>query len=79
MRIITNITASMQQTQVRDKNDINRNQDKIAREDREKSLSVASKSHADRIAEIKESIKNGTYQINLAATADKMAQSLLNL
>lgn len=80
MRIATSVAASVQQTQIRDKNDINRSQDKnIAREERERTSSIASKSHTDKIAEIKERIKNGTYQMNLAATADKMAQSLLNL
>ncbi|WP_285818303.1 flagellar biosynthesis anti-sigma factor FlgM [Helicobacter bilis] len=82
MRIASSIAASVQQTQARERNDINRNYEKnVENKQQENGLfsNVGDKKHSDRIAQLKEDIKNGNYQINLAATSEKMAQSLLNL
>lgn len=82
MRIASSIAASVQQTQARERNDINRNYEKsVENKQQENGLfsNVGDRKHSDRIAQLKEDIKNGNYQINLAATSEKMAQSLLNL
>lgn len=80
MRIASNVGASMQQAKAR--KDVNRNYEKsVENKQQEHSTPtrVADKRHSDRVAQIKEDIKNGNYKVNLAATSDKMAQSLLNL
>lgn len=82
MRIASSIAASAQQTQARERNDINRNYEKsVENKQQENNLfsNVGDRKHSDRIAQLKEDIKNGNYQVNLAATSEKMAQSLLNL
>lgn len=82
MRIASSIAASVQQTQARERNDINRNYEKsVENKQQENNLfsNVGDRKHNDRIAQLKEDIKNGNYQVNLAATSEKMAQSLLNL
>ncbi|PAF50176.1 hypothetical protein BKH43_05395 [Helicobacter sp. 13S00401-1] len=33
---------------------------------------------SNKVSDIKEAIKNGTYKVDMDATADKMAQSLLS-
>ena len=82
MRIASSIAASVPQTQARERNDINRNYEKsVENKQQENNLfsNVGDRKHSDRIAQLKEDIKNGNYQVNLAATSEKMAQSLLNL
>lgn len=81
MRIASSIVSSVQQTQIRDRNDIDRKNDRSVEKQQKNGAFLESieKQHGDKIAQIKESIKNGSYKINLAATSEKMAQSLLNL
>ena len=81
MRIASNMAASIQQAQYnKDLRDTNRNvKDKNIEENNRLDKQVADKSRSDRLAQIKEEIKNGTYKIDLAATADIMARNLLNL
>ena len=82
MRIASSIAASVQQTQARERNDINRNYEKSVENKQQGNnlfSNVGDRKHSDRIAQLKEDIKNGNYQVNLAATSEKMAQSLLNL
>lgn len=76
MRIASSVTASVQQTQIRDRN-YEKNIESKQKE--ENIISLTDKSHADRIAQIKDDIKNGIYKIDLAATSEKMAHNLLNL
>ncbi|RDU65730.1 hypothetical protein CQA53_06100 [Helicobacter didelphidarum] len=78
MRIASSVTASIQQAQTRERNDINRNDEKRLQE-KDIFNMFSDKSHADRVARIKEEIRSGTYKIDLMATSDKMAQSLLNV
>lgn len=89
MRVASNIMGSIQQAQNRDlRNEFNRNvqdknssnidknifdQEKISESNAEQRL------REDKLVRIKEEIKNGTYKIDLAATSDKMARSLLNV
>lgn len=80
MRIASSVVATMQQTKAR--NDVKRNYEKsVENKQNENSTSVriTDKRHSDKIAQLKEDIKNGNYKVNLAATSDKMARSLLNL
>ncbi|RDU61740.1 biofilm formation regulator BssR [Helicobacter sp. MIT 14-3879] len=87
MRVASSVMASVQQAQNRDtRNELNRNvQDKIIAEknvleqEKASTLNRAEKAHDDKIAKIKEDIRNGTYKLDLAATSEKMAQSLLNV
>ncbi len=82
MKIASNVAASIQQAQARDKNNINTNQGKNIDNNQQgfdKTIDASNKKDNDKVAQIKEDIKNGKYQINLKATADKMAQSLLNV
>ena len=76
MRIATSVTATIQQAQVRDKNDITRNYDRGVGNN---SGVFTDREGGDKISRIKEQIKNGSYKIDLLATADRMAQSLLNI
>lgn len=80
MRITASVTATLQQAQSRDRNDVIKNNDKHERL-REDSVSeiFSGKSRSDRIAQIKEEIKNGTYKLDMSATSDRMARSLLNV
>ena len=82
MRITTSVTATLQQSQSRDRNDINKNYEKsrhggLDRLDRDLA-GVFGDRENDKVSRIKEEIKNGTYRLDLAATADRMARSLLN-
>lgn len=80
MKIAGNIGATVQQAKVR--NDLNKNYEKSVENKQQEhgtSAGIADRQHSDRIAKLKEDIKNGNYKVNLAATSDKMAQSLLNL
>ncbi len=82
MRVASNIAASVQQAQTRERNDINRSYEKgveTKRKDDERLSNISDKHHNDKVNQIKEDIKNGNYKVNLMATADKMAQNLLNL
>lgn len=82
MRIASSIAASVQQTQARERNDISRSYEKSVEDkhqDFEALTQALDRTHSDRIAQLKEDIKNGTYKVNLAATSERMAQSLLNL
>ncbi|MWV63109.1 flagellar biosynthesis anti-sigma factor FlgM [Helicobacter saguini] len=81
MRISASVTATIQQAQNRDRDAI-KNSDRNDRNERVRDDSVSEifggKSRADRVAQIKEEIKNGTYKLDLFATSDRMARSLLN-
>ncbi len=80
MRIASNIAASVQQAQARERNDINRNYEKNVEKQQDNTLGRAiDKKQSDRVAQLKEDIKSGNYKVNLAATSEKMAQSLLNV
>lgn len=89
MRVASNVMGSIQQAQSRDlRNEFNRNvQDKnnnninkdILDQDKIPEFNTAQKLREEKIARIKEEIKNGSYKIDLLATSDKMARSLLNV
>ncbi|STQ87133.1 flagellar biosynthesis anti-sigma factor FlgM [Helicobacter muridarum] len=89
MRVASSVMGSIQQAQSRDlRNEFNRNvQDKknnninkdIFELEKISEFNTAQKLREEKIARIKEEIKNGTYKIDLLATSDKMAQSLLNV
>ena len=46
-------------------------------EEKQKNSQVKTNASSSRVEEIKNAIKNGTYQINLKGSAEKLAQELL--
>lgn len=87
MRVASNVMASIQQAQNREtRNDFNRNvQDKnnvdrnIFEQEKISDSNATQKARDEKVARIKEELKNGTYKLDLAATSDRMARSLLNV
>lgn len=84
MRVSSSVMASIQQAQNRDtRNEFGRGIQEtnkgISGQDKSSQVSAYEKAHEDKVARIKESIKNGTYKLDLAATSERMAQSLLNI
>ena len=80
MRVSTSLVATIQQSQVKEKNSVRGKAiDDAYNNDRLRNRLDDEKSHDSKVARIREQLKNGSYKIDLAATADRMAQSLLNL
>ena len=46
-------------------------------EEKQKNSQIKTNASSSRVEEIKNAIKNGTYQINLKGSAEKLAQELL--
>lgn len=89
MRVASSVMGSIQQAQSRDlRNEFNRNvhdkkNNNINKDmfelEKTSELNTVQKLREEKIARIKEEIKNGTYKIDLLATSDKMARTLLNV
>lgn len=58
-------------TQKIDKNSVNNRDNQIKKTQETKAL--------DRVSQIKEQIQNGTYELDMKKTSEKMALNLLNL
>lgn len=91
MRVASSVMASIQQAQNRDnrnesrgaqdKNEVGKNvpTSGVAEPDKGTTAEAAQATREEKVARIKDEIKRGTYRLDLASTADKMARSLLNV
>lgn len=80
MRISASVTATIQQAQNRERDSIRNERNERLRDEGVSEFlgDFGDKSRASRVAQIKEELKNGTYKLDLLATSDRMARSLLN-